>query len=162
MRYVVAANHQHYIDPWVITGLIPSSVWRRVGLPRTFVHNRFFEYPVVGFVFRSIGCFPAHQHPTDPYGLPYAFNLLERRHSILIFPEGRMDRNRTREWPAKSGVSVLARQPDVRIIPVHLEWNRTSGRRYVDIGVGPPFDASRMTAQEILDFIFALPVQPVR
>lgn len=157
VKYVIAVNHQTYFDPWVVPGSIPYSCWLKMGMPRAFVANRFFGYPLVGNLLRSVGAFPAKQHPTDPYGLAYATTLMERGQSIIIFPEGGLSRNR--EKRAHNGVMVLAHIPNVKVIPIHLEWYGEGWKRCLDMGIGKPFDGSKMTAQEILDHIYALPVR---
>lgn len=158
VRYVVAANHQTYLDPWVLPGQISWKHWHKMGTPRTFVANRFFGYPLVGTLMRSMGSFPAKAHPTEPYGLDYATYNLEHGHSIIIFPEGGISRKRERQ--AKSGVMVLARQKNVRIVPAHLEWRKTWFGFYVfDFGLGKAFDGSRMSSAEILDRIYDTPVK---
>jgi 1-acyl-sn-glycerol-3-phosphate acyltransferase len=155
-HYVLAPNHQTYFDPWVIPASLPISWWRKLGQARVFIANRFFSYPFVGNFMRSCGGFPAREHPTDPYGLDYAQALMHRGYSIGIFPEGGLSKNR--EKPAKRGVMVLAQQPNTRVIPVHIEWRKQSRLMCFDMHIGKPFDGSKMTAQEILDAIYALPV----
>jgi 1-acyl-sn-glycerol-3-phosphate acyltransferase len=157
LRYVLAANHQTYLDPWVVPGCIPNAAWRKMGRPRAFVANRFFDYPFVGNLLRSIGAFPAKQHATDPFGLDYAISLLDRGQSVIIFPEGHIARQR--QWGARKGVMVLAREPNVRIVPVHIEWRLAGLRTSFDIRIGKPFDGSKMTAQQILDRVYSLPVK---
>jgi hypothetical protein len=62
------------------------------------------------------------------------------------------------ERDAKWGVAALAREPNVMIIPAHIEWRRRGWWHGFDVTVGKPFDGSEMTAQEILDQIYALQV----
>ncbi len=80
-----------------------------------------------------------------------------RGQSIGIFPEGGLSKNR--EKPARRGVMVLAQQPNVRIIPVHIEWRGEGRFKTFDMGIGKPFDGSKMSAQEILDRIYEQPVR---
>jgi 1-acyl-sn-glycerol-3-phosphate acyltransferase len=157
MRYVVASNHQHWFDPWMILCRIPQAVWNRIGMPRAMASNRFFSYPLVGPYMKSMGSFPAKRHPTEPYGLEYATYLLDHGKSLLVFPEGHVTLHR--ENTARRGVMELAQLPNVRVIPVHFEWARPRIRARFRVGIGRPFDASQMTAQEILDRIYALPLR---
>jgi 1-acyl-sn-glycerol-3-phosphate acyltransferase len=156
MRYVIVANHQTYVDPWMVLSCIPMNIWKKIGLPRALVANRFFSYPVMGSYLRSMGSFPAKAHPTDPYGVEYATQLLDRGQSIVIFPEGHITLHR--QNPARKGVGELAQYPNVRIIPVHLEWARPRSRANFNLGIGKPFDGSNMTPQEILDRVYSIPV----
>jgi 1-acyl-sn-glycerol-3-phosphate acyltransferase len=157
VRYVIASNHQTWLDAWMVLSCIPMSIWRVIGFPRVFASNRFFGYPFVGNYVRSMGCFPAKPHPTDPYGLDYAAYLLDRGQSVLIFPEGHITLNR--ENSARQGVMVLARQANVRIIPMHFEWARPRIRSRFRLGIGKAFDGSQMSAEEILDAIYKVPIR---
>jgi 1-acyl-sn-glycerol-3-phosphate acyltransferase len=156
-RYVLAANHQAAIDPFILTGQISTQTWDAMGWPRIFAMNRFFSYPVVGTIVKCLGSFPAKDHPVYPSGLTYANYALDHGSSVMIFPEGRVTLHR--EHDAKIGVQVLAQQPDVMIIPVHIEWARPRILARFRIGIGKPIDASGMTAQQILEYIYRLPVK---
>jgi 1-acyl-sn-glycerol-3-phosphate acyltransferase len=156
-KYVVVANHQTYMDPWMVMSLISMTMWRQIGMPRALVANRFFNYPVLGTYLRSMGSFPAKPHPTDPYGLEYAEYLLSHHKSIVIFPEGHITLNR--QNPARRGVMELAHMPNVHVIPVHLEWARPRWKGRLEIGIGKPFDGSKMIAQEILDRVYDTPTR---
>jgi 1-acyl-sn-glycerol-3-phosphate acyltransferase len=153
--YLVVSNHQTWLDPSVITANIPLTLWSVVGWPRAFANNRFFSVPLFGIFLRSIGAFPAREHPRDPYGLAYAEHLLSIHQSIIIFPEGRI--TLSRENPARRGVEVLAHLANVEVIPVHLGWRRAGILSSYRIAIGKPFDAHDMTAQEILDHVYSLP-----
>ncbi len=154
--YLVVSNHQTWLDPSIITASIPLRLWPDIGWPRAFANNRFFSIPIFGFFLRSIGAFPAREHPTDPFGLAYARHLLSVHQSIIIFPEGHVTLRR--ENPARKGVEILAHYEDVQVIPVHIGWRRAGLRSNYRIAIGKPFDARNMTAQEILDHVYALPL----
>ena len=156
-RYVIASNHQTYLDPWMVLSRLPMRQWKIIGLPRAMVANRFFDRPVMGNYLRSMGSFPAREHPRDPYGIDYADRMLDRGQSIVIFPEGKITLHR--QNPAYRGVAILAERSDVRIIPMHLEWARPRWRLSLRVGIGKPFDGSKMTAEEILSRIYSLPVR---
>jgi 1-acyl-sn-glycerol-3-phosphate acyltransferase len=157
VRYVMAANHQSMLDSFIVPSSIPLSLWRRMGMPREFVANKFFSSPLVAALLKLCGCFPAYQHPTDPYGLNYAFHHMSRGRSILIYPEGARTLQGGR--PARNGVKVLASQPNTMIIPARIQWHRAKFFRWCSLSIGKPFDGSKMTAQEILDHIYSLPLK---
>ncbi|HEX3082233.1 MAG TPA: lysophospholipid acyltransferase family protein [Candidatus Saccharimonadia bacterium] len=157
MRYVVASNHQTFLDPFVVPAFFSFRLWGKLGRPHTMVANRFFRNPIFGFYLRSVGCFPARVHATDPYGLDYARVHLDRGESVIIYPEGKLSRRRQNR--AHNGIMVLAHQPNVRVIPVHIEWRRNRWGFYIlDACVGKPFDARQMLAEEILEYIYSVPV----
>jgi 1-acyl-sn-glycerol-3-phosphate acyltransferase len=158
-RYVVAGNHQRAIDPFYICTQIPYRIWRHMGTLNYFTANKFMDTPVVGKALLRFGCFPAKVHHKYPFGLDYAHRMLARGNTILIFPEGR--RTRPGETPARKGVQVLAHEPNVMVIPAHIEWTKRWFGYTFKLGIGKPFDASSLSAQEILDRVYAQPVEVV-
>ncbi len=153
--YVTAPNHQSMLDPFILSGQIPFASWRKLAPIRSFVYSFFFTkwyyYPFLV----AFGCFPATRHDSMPYGLELAQSLLSKHQTINIFPEGRRTIPGTAY--AKHGVAVLAKQPDVLIIPMHIQWTagHLLGRR-ASITIGRPMDCSNKTAQEIMALIYGL------
>jgi 1-acyl-sn-glycerol-3-phosphate acyltransferase len=157
-QYVIAANHQTHVDPFVVISLIPPDVKGKLGVIRAFAHTVFFSN-ILNRTFMTIfGAFPTKAHPILPHGLDFARDLLQDGQVVLIFPEGRM--TIPGETPAKRGVGIMAQWPDVMVIPIRMDWHR-HGRfgRTLNLGVGKPFDGHGMTAQEILDRVFDLPTR---
>jgi 1-acyl-sn-glycerol-3-phosphate acyltransferase len=154
--YVLAANHQCRADPFVISGALPYLVWRKIGVFRYMVYNPLFDIPVLGQSLLALGCFPAMPHPVHPHGLGYSRSQLAAGRNILIFPEGRRVIRGERE--ARWGVAKLAKEPNVLILPAHIEWRKRGWWHGFDITVGKPFDGSKMTPKEILDHIYELPM----
>lgn len=159
-RYVVASNHQRGIDPFYICTQIPYRIWRHMGTLNYFTANKFMDTPLLGRILLRFGCFPAKAHHKYPHGLDYARKMLARGNTILIFPEGR--RTRQGETAARRGVQVLAHEPNIMMIPAHIRWTKHWYGYTFKLGIGKPFDGSQMTAQEILDRVYAQPVDHVR
>jgi 1-acyl-sn-glycerol-3-phosphate acyltransferase len=140
---------------------MPYSAWKRLGDFRYFLYNPLLDIPVLGSVLRGLGCFPAKYHTKYPYGLGYATEQLSKGRSIFIFPEGR--RTIQGEYPAHNGVAVLAKLPRVMIIPAHIEWRDRGAWHGFKIGIGKPFNGKDLTAQEILNRVYEVPVdKPLR
>jgi len=154
--YVLASNHQCRLDPFVIIGALPYSVWGKLGTVRYMVYRPLFDIPLLGPFLLGLGCFPATEHPKHPFGLVYAKGQMAQGRSISIFPEGRRVIRGERE--ARRGVAVLAQEPNALLLPAHIEWRRRGWWHGFGVTIGKPIDASKMTAQEILDYIYALPV----
>jgi 1-acyl-sn-glycerol-3-phosphate acyltransferase len=157
IHYVLAANHQSRIDPFIISGQIPFNTYKKLGTFRYFAMNGLFKNALLRAFIVAFGCFPTRPHPHYPHGLDYSTKLLHQGRSLLIFPEGR--RTVRGVSAARSGVMVLAHEPNTMIIPAHIEWQgRSLFRRRFRLVVGRPFSGSGMTADEILDSIYALKV----
>lgn len=156
-RYVVACNHQSGIDPFFICTQLPYRIWRHMGTLNYFAANMYINMPVVGAVIMRLGAFPAKVHHRHPYGLGYATQMLRRGNTVLIFPEGR--RTRRGESPVRHGIEALAQEPNVMVVPAHIEWSVGRPWRTFKLGIGKPFDASTLSAQEIMDRVYAQPVE---
>ncbi len=155
-RYVIASNHQSIIDPFFILSQLPYRTWMHLGTVNYFAANIYIDIPFYGGAMLRLGCFPAKAHTKHPYGLEYARHLLRSGKAVLIFPEGR--RTKRGETPTRHGVEALAHDPNVMIVPAHIEWTRGRPWRTFRLGIGKPFDGSKMTAQEIMDRVYAQPV----
>jgi 1-acyl-sn-glycerol-3-phosphate acyltransferase len=156
-RFVIASNHQSSIDPFLIGSQIPYATWKHFGTIRYFAANSLFKNTFVRPFLLGLGCFPAQRHEIYPYGLDYGRSQLKMGRALLIFPEGK----RTLKGNARirHGVEVLAKEPNAMIVPAHIEWTRHRWGRTFAYGIGHPFDGSSMTAEEIMERIYAVPVK---
>lgn len=155
-RFVMAANHQSGLDPFMITASFRLRDIARL-LPFRYMTANQHLYGRYGWLLRPLGGFPAYSHPRYLSGLSRAEYVLNKTHTICIFPEGR--RSLSGEAKAKPGVSLLARNTKTYIIPLHIQWTkRSSWSRRVSITIGRPFRASDLSSQQILDRIYTLPV----
>lgn len=140
---IIYANHQSRLDPFLVcAALTPSEIIRALPF-RLFVANYYFKNPFLAFGIRALGGFPAQAHPTLPYGLDQARRLLETNQTIVIFPQGK----RTREKIAHRGISVLAQEPSVQLIPISLNWQN---RLTCELRVGDIFEARQLMSPEAL------------
>ncbi|HEY6737182.1 MAG TPA: lysophospholipid acyltransferase family protein [Candidatus Saccharimonadia bacterium] len=155
-RYVVACNHQSIVDPFFICTQLPYRVWRHMGTLNYFAANIYIDIPFYGGAMMRFGSFPAKAHRKHPYGLEYAKKLLKQGNTVLIFPEGR--RTVRGESPIRHGVEALAHESNVMVVPAHIEWKRGRPWRTFKLGIGKPFDASGLTADEIMERVYAVPV----
>lgn len=156
-RYLLVANHQSSLDPFVMCAQVPFRIWQHLWTLHYMTANYFMNQPVTGRLLVKLGCFPAQVHHQYHYGIAQASELLKYGHSVLMFPEGR--RTRRGERPVRHGVELLAREPNVLLVPIHIEWRRHRFGRTFQIGVGQPFDARAMTAEAIVDHIYNIPLR---
>jgi len=160
-RYIMAANHQSGIDPFMITAAFQPRTILRL-LPFRYITANIHLYRLrYGWLLRAMGGFPSHSSTRETHGLGRAKSIIEKANTLCIFPEGQ--RSLPHEIEAKRGVQILARETGAFIIPLHIHWHRQSSfNRRVFITIGDPFDARDMTAQQILDRIYALPLEKVQ
>lgn len=154
-RYVIASNHQRRIDPFIISGQLPIWSWPRLTPFRYLVYNRLYFTPLLHLVLVALGCFPTKPNPRTLHGLPFAHRALSLGQSPFIFPEGK---RAVQGSPARPGIAELAKISDVELLPVHIEWTSRRGLATYRLTIGQPFKASAMTADEIMQAIYDLPV----
>jgi 1-acyl-sn-glycerol-3-phosphate acyltransferase len=148
--YVLYANHQSKLDPFIICGSLPFRTMTQLLPFRFFVDNSYFQGITKVFL-NAIGGFPAHYVANKPYGLDKARSVMATNQTVVIFPSG----TRTRQHIAKAGVSVLATEPNSYLIPIHLEWkNRWS----CHVHIGAPIKGGTTHPPELLmDEVYRLP-----
>ena len=149
-RYVMYANHQSVLDPFIICACLPYRIFLTLLPIRFFTANKYLANPLLGIFFRTLGCFPAYFINNRLYGLDKAKSILEKNQTAFIFPTGM----RTRENFAKSGISVLARAPNVCLIPVYINWkNRLS----CQVRIGSAFTCDKPAIpKQIMEVVYAL------
>jgi 1-acyl-sn-glycerol-3-phosphate acyltransferase len=145
--YVVYANHQSKLDPLIICASFPIRALITLLPFRFFIENTYFKGAMKGFL-NCMGGFPAHSHPTRPYGLEMAKSLLQNGQTIVIFPPGM----RTREKTAKPGISTLSLQPGVSLIPVRINWK---SRFSCEVNIGKIFAIkTHASAEDLMQKVY--------
>lgn len=155
-HYIFAINHSGAPDFFVVFFGLPLSVTLRLVPYRFFIANRFFKKPLVRWMALSYGGFPAKEHTQLKWGLDAAKHALNRNETLVIFPEGKVSKV-DRKYPPKRGVAILAKMPNVLIIPTRVKWHRNNGYlRSYDVTVGKPIDANGLTADQIMNEVYDL------
>lgn len=121
-RYVIAANHRHFLDPFVAISLMPIRQAVRL-LPLKFITANVYYYRFYRPVAWLLGCFPAQQHGASKrYGINESVRSLQSGYNLFIFPEGR--RVRGEAVAAKKGISIILDQfPRAELLLAHIIWN---------------------------------------
>ncbi len=125
--YLIASNHQTYIDPvWIC---LPMR--RRL---RFMAIGKAFNWPFVGRLIRYLGAFPV---TNDPRGAAIALNeairSLRDDAVLTVFPEGGRAFADGKMQPFKNGAIRIAIKAEVPILPVTISGgNRIwpQGRKY--------------------------------
>lgn len=113
-RYILACNHQTYLD-------IPMLIAKCPRVINFMAKALFFEgRPVLGFFFGKMHAFPVHPASSDLKSLKHAIEVLNKDEVLGIFPQGR----RVKEGPVVkheemySGMAFIALKAKADIIPV--------------------------------------------
>lgn len=106
---IFAANHQSFIDPWLVGQAAP----RR---PSFLARHTLFDVPVLGHVIRAYGSVPIDRG-FGKDGLQTVVSLLRTGAAVVVFAEG--ERSPTGELqPLKPGVALLLKKADCPVVPV--------------------------------------------
>src|SRR3954467_2555440 len=115
--YVVVSNHESFADILLISYL----PWEMKWLSKA----ELFRIPVMGWMMRLAGDIPVKRGfgPSAAEAMERCRQVLDRRVSVMIFPEG--TRSRTRELlPFKDGAFRLAIEAGVPILPIAIAGTR--------------------------------------
>lgn len=148
--YLLYSNHQSKLDPFIITASLPLRTIKQLLPFRFFVENSYFKGSSKVFV-NVLGGFPAHYEPNKLYGLDRARSLIASNQTVVIFPPGK----RTREHIAKSGVSILATEPNIYLIPVNIDWKH---RWHCHVYIGAPLKGGvTHPPEQLMEHVYKLP-----
>jgi long-chain acyl-CoA synthetase len=115
--FIISPNHQSYIDPLVLMGVLPFGVLRQL----FFVGAaEYFQTPLTAWLARALNVVPvdpdANLVPAMQAG---AFGLKHGR-ILMLFPEGeRSIDGRVKQF--KKGAAILSQHLDTPIVPVAIQ-----------------------------------------
>ena len=109
---LLAANHASYWD----------AVFLQIGCPRQIrwmIDEAYYRLPLLGWLFRAIGCIPVAAAGGNRAALRVATQALKSGDVVGIFPEGFLSRT-GRMRRAQAGVAMLAARAGAPVLPVYL------------------------------------------
>jgi long-chain acyl-CoA synthetase len=123
--YLICPNHQSYVDPFFVCGVLPYRT-----LTRAFFVGavEYFETPLMAWVARKIHCVPVDPDSNlVPAMKAGAFGLAHGR-ILILFPEGERSIDGTVKR-FKKGAPILSRHMGAPVVPVaikgaHEVWPR--------------------------------------
>jgi 1-acyl-sn-glycerol-3-phosphate acyltransferase len=117
--YVVVANHQSFVDMFVISHLPWEMKW--------LSKEAFFKYPLVGWMMRMAGDVPLLRGDkrSAVQAMHECRDRLDRKVSVMIFPEGTRSVDGELQ-PFKDGAFRLAIEAGVPILPLAVTGTRTA------------------------------------
>jgi len=153
--FIVASNHQSYLDP-IVHGTV-------LGLVRFMARKTLFANPIFGGLIRLLGAFELDRHTGADLGaLKKAVEVLKGGESLVLFPEGTRSRDGSLGAP-KPGVALIAARAGVPVVPAvidgtHLAWPRgriLPGPAPIQVAYGKPLmvadDQMREFQDKLLD-----------
>lgn len=154
--FIITPNHQTYVDPFVLMGVLPFSVLRRI----FFVGAaEYFEAPLAAWLAKRLNIVPVDPDANLLSAMRAGAYGLKHGKVLVLFPEGeRSIDGRVKTF--KKGAAILSQQLAAPIVPVAISgmfeiWPRNrpltwrllppwSGHR-VSIRFGPPLTIARGT-----------------
>lgn len=112
---LLAFNHIAYLDPFAAAFVVDETGRR----PRFLGKSELFEDKRIGWILKGAGQIPVKRGTKDaPMALDAALAALDAGEVVVIFPEGTItDDPDLQPIKAKTGISRLALQTDVPVIP---------------------------------------------
>jgi 1-acyl-sn-glycerol-3-phosphate acyltransferase len=151
-RFIIAANHQSKLDPFVITGIIKPRFWRRLLPYRYITANQFLYSYLYIWLLWPLGGFPAYKTEREGWGLKHSELIHSMGQTLCIFPEGQ--RSKPNEIKPKHGLARIASLPNTYVIPINLQWYHNPRR--VKVIIGSSYNADGLSSDEILKNIYNL------
>lgn len=132
--YIIASNHVSNNDPPMI-GITFRGKYNFMAKEELFHLN-----PIFTWLIKRLGAFPVKRGAKDSSAIDNALNSIKSGRIFIIFPEG--TRSKDGELGrAKSGVTLIAAQAKVPVVPVFIKYGRKRFRRHCVISVGEKIDA---------------------
>ncbi len=153
-KYIVTANHQSMLDPFVLTAAIPLKIFIKLLPFRYMTANQYVENGHSKWPLKILGSFPAFKTEKEDYGLKRADQILNSGQTLFIFPEG--GRTLASDSKPKPGIALLASEPDTYIIPILIQWSKKSFLRKVKISVGQAYEGRNHSAEAIMKSVYDL------
>ena len=158
---IVCPNHSATLDPPMVPAFLPrSDSW-------SMAKSEFFKRGFLTWLFRSYHAFPVVRHSADRTALRTAFEIVNSRHALIIYPEGTRVESGVLAQP-EPGAGFIAQKAGCPVVPVGLTGTREClpkgawwpRRTRVSVTFGKPFivlskrpDGTKITREEASDAI---------
>ena len=124
--YIIASNHVSNNDPPVV-GITFRGKYTFMAKEELFHKN-----PLFSWLIKRLGAFPVKRGAKDTSAIDKALESLKEGRIFVIFPEGTRSKDGTL-GRAKSGVTLIAAQAKVPVVPVFIKYGRKKFRRNIYI-----------------------------
>lgn len=157
---IVVMNHISIVDPIIMAAFI----WDTGRVPRFMIKSSLFNYPLVGWVFRTAQQIPVERGSSAARAaVDAAQEALGRGEMVIIYPEGTTTKDPDL-WPmqARTGIARMALDnPGVPVVPVG-QWgigsrlanpsvrpSRRLARRRISASIGEPVELEDLRSRPL-------------
>jgi len=143
--FILAPNHQSYLDPPVVGSWAPRAVY-------FMTKAELFENAILGWYLFNTNARPVKRGAMDRQAIKTILDIIDKGHGVTIFPEG--TRSVSGEFlEPKAGIGMIATKAQCMIIPTYVNgFNRLSdcfwGKGKLTITYGKAIPAEWVMAQE--------------
>lgn len=153
--YVIAGNHISILDPFLMCSCLPFKPTTVLMPYRFIVANVYYDNFLLRPGLWLLGGFRAYPHSSKMYGLELSYVFLELGQTVMIFPEGRVNRTNGK-LPAKRGVAELAKHKNTMVIPVAITKNKSKIFKRFTVTIGKPESMNSLNSEQIMQKVWDL------
>ena len=135
--YIIAANHQKYVDPPLIASVIRGKF-------SFMAKEELFKNPFFSWLIRRCGAFPVSRGAGDDTAINTALEVIKKGRIFVIFPEGTRSKDGT-IGRVKSGIALIASEAAAPVLPVCIRYR---GKRDIDVNIGKLIPAEEVNIDE--------------
>lgn len=135
--YIIAANHQKYVDPPLIASVIRGKF-------SFMAKEELFKNPFFSWLIRRCGAFPVSRGAGDDTAINTALEVIKKGRIFVIFPEGTRSKDGT-IGRVKSGIALIASEAAAPVLPVCIRYR---GKRDIDVNIGKLIPAEEVHIDE--------------
>ena len=135
--YIIAANHQKYVDPPLIASVIRGKF-------SFMAKEELFKNPFFSWLIRRCGAFPVTRGAGDDTAINTALEVIKKGRIFVIFPEGTRSKDGT-IGRVKSGIALIASEAAAPVLPICIRYR---GKREIDVNIGKLIPAEEVHIDE--------------
>ena len=135
--YIIAANHQKYVDPPLIASVIRGKF-------SFMAKEELFKNPFFSWLIRRCGAFPVSRGAGDDTAINTALEVIKKGRIFVIFPAGTRSKDGT-IGRVKSGIALIASEAAAPVLPVCIRYR---GKRDIDVNIGKLIPAEEVHIDE--------------
>ncbi len=140
-KVILACNHSSNLDPV----LIDSHFIKR---PYILAKHTLFKNKFFGAILKSWGAIPVNRENVEMSTIKTVLNVLKKEKMLLIFPQGRREKDLADMQGAKNGLALFALKTNSPIVPM---WyvNKPKLFRRNTLLIGKPFYLEGFEGQKL-------------